>query len=57
MENIYTFKPQRNSPWKCKLFGHKQGLVFIPAYGEEPCWFHRLMQRLILGHRWTKEVS
>jgi len=38
------------SGWSCNI---TDGLVFRPSLTRKiPNWFHRLMQRLILGFRW-----
>ena len=39
------------SDWQCELVA---GTTFRPQKGQEPCAFHRLMQRLILGFKWRK---
>lgn len=47
-----------NSPWRCYLFGRGPGgFCYIPLKGQEPNAFWRLMQFLILGHRWVKEEN
>jgi hypothetical protein len=44
------------SDWSCHLFGYTEsGIKYIPKKGEEPNWFWRKMQYLILGHKWVKE--
>jgi hypothetical protein len=45
------------SPWICHLFGHPNGLSYIPEKGKEPNWFHRKMQTLILGHVWVNTLD
>lgn len=55
---MHIFKVPERSDWKCYLFGGKpdaQGLVYIPAKGNEPNWFWRKMQYLILGNLWVYE--
>jgi hypothetical protein len=39
-----------NGDWKL------EAVVGCPAFytNSPPCWFHRLMQRLFFGFRWTK---
>ena len=53
---IYTLSLPEPSEWKCYLFGSKssQGIVFVPRKGQEPNWFWRKMQFLILGNKWVK---
>ena len=53
------FKPPEYSEWKCHLFGYvkNSGITYTPKKGEEPNWFWRMTQHLILGHKWVKEVS
>ena len=56
IEYTNTFRQPVYSKWKCSLFGHdSMGICYYPVEGKEPCWFHRKMQELILGHRWTWE--
>ena len=43
---------QPKSDWSCDMFG--KSMVFSPAKGDVPCWFHRLMQRIWLGFKWQK---
>lgn len=54
-ETLVIHQPEP-SDWQCHLFGwpHGHGLSYRPIKGDEPNWFHRLMQRLILGHVWEK---
>lgn len=42
--------------WEVHLFGAKPncGISYKVLAGEEPCWFWRKMQYLILGNRWVK---
>ena len=42
------------SEWSCDLFGRSDGITYTPVRGGEPNWFHRLMQRLLLGFKWHK---
>ena len=46
-----------SSEWKCYLFGYvkNSGITYQPKTGEEPNWFWRMTQHLILGHKWVKE--
>tara|TARA_B110000503_G_C6794012_1_gene268391 strand:- start:22 stop:267 length:246 start_codon:yes stop_codon:yes gene_type:complete len=46
-----------SSEWKCHLFGYvkNSGITYTPKKGEEPNWFWRMTQHLILGHKWVKE--
>ncbi len=39
------------SDWECRLTGDT---LYTPRKGEEPNWFHRLMQRLAFGFVWRK---
>ncbi len=44
------------SKWQCFLFGSgKNGISLRPLEGQEPNWFHRKMQYLILGNEWVKD--
>ncbi len=45
------------SDWECELFGTGQSLVFIPSRGNEPNWFWRWTQRIILGNTWKKRAN
>lgn len=49
--NLYN---KVESNWKCYLFGSCNAIIWIPAEGEEPCWFWRKMQYLCFGHKWVK---
>ena len=43
------------SDWECQLFGMgPTGITFRPAKGNEPNWFWRWMQFIILGNHWVK---
>ena len=66
MENIGTTEAEYNlkykintspkrSSWQCALFG--QDIVLIPFEGNEPCWFHRKMQELCFGVKWTNNLG
>lgn len=51
-----TISIPKRSEWRCELFGGgPHGLVFTPVEGQEPNWFWRWMQYLILGNKWTKK--
>lgn len=42
--------------WKCQLFGGgDEGITWQPKIGQEPNWFWRWMQYLVLGNKWIKE--
>lgn len=38
----------------CYVLPH---VAFIPYKGDEPNWFHRLMQKLLLGVVWKKRTE
>lgn len=40
------------SEWRCFITNNT---CITPHKGKEPNWFHRLMQRLILGFRWERD--
>ncbi len=46
------------SEWKCYLFGNtpqdNQGIVWIPAKGQEPNWFVRWMMKVCFACTWEK---
>lgn len=44
--------PPKYSEWQCE---YVRGVVFRPIEGREPNSFHRYMQRLLLGWKWTKD--
>lgn len=53
-----TISEYEKSEWVCYMFGSSSGVnnfVWRPAKGEQPNWFWRKMQYLLLGHRWVKE--
>ena len=46
------------SNWECELFGFSQaGITFKPLKGQEPNWFWRLMQYLLVGNKWIRKDS
>ena len=48
----------KQSKWRCEMYGlGPTGVVLRPSEGNEPNWFWRLMQRLLLGHKWIKETE
>ena len=55
MDNV--FKLHECSEWTCHLFGANRGhgIIYRPLVGQEPNWFWRMTQHLILGHKWVKE--
>jgi len=59
--NIITTPKEKFSPWVCYLFGTygKKTQIILNCFiiGEEPNWFWRLMQFLLLGNKWIKEKS
>jgi hypothetical protein len=52
-----TYKTYEQSEWVCYMFGGGgyNGFIWRPAKGDQPNWFWRKMQYLLLGHRWVKE--
>ena len=46
-----TIRKIEHSEWKCLMFGSTD-FIFIPLKGDEPNWFWRWTQHLILGHKW-----
>jgi hypothetical protein len=51
---IFSFKTrERSSTWYCQV----AGCNYFPPKGDEPNWFRRLMQRLILGFKWRKQTE
>jgi len=56
IENTSIISGPKLSKWKCELFGMgERGLTFRPVEGQEPNWFWRKMQYLILGNVWIKD--
>jgi len=54
----FRFLNPEMSEWQCYLFGNKPGgfgIVWRPHKGEEPNWFWRKMQYLILGNLWARD--
>jgi hypothetical protein len=51
-EGTITFRKIEYSEWRCLMFA---STYFIPLKGDEPNWFWRWTQHLILGHKWIKE--
>lgn len=45
----------RSTKWRCE-WGGPMGIVFVPAAGREPNWFHRKMQELAFGVKWVKQT-
>lgn len=56
--DLKIFRRVAKSEWSCRLFD-KVGnvIVWTPDKGEEPNFFHRWMQRLCFGFKWTKEKA
>jgi len=53
--NGTAIKLPDQSDWKCYLFGgSNNGMIWTPNKGEEPNFFWRYMQYLIVGNRWVK---
>lgn len=53
----YKINSPQSSNWKCHMFGKSTsgtGLYYTPPVDGVPNWFHRKMQRLILGHVWER---
>lgn len=44
------------SEWKCRLFGI-DNCFFITSKGNEPNWFWRAMQYILIGNKWSKNES
>ena len=42
------------SEWKCRLYGIDD-FFFIPSKGNEPNWFWRTMQYILIGNKWSKD--
>ena len=57
MSEILIGNPKQ-SDWVCYMFGvtDTNGLRWRPALGGEPNWFWRMMQYLVFGNRWVREV-
>ena len=45
---------KNRSIWSCELFGMGKAIVVTPPLGDEPNWFWRKMQYLILGNKWVR---
>ena len=52
----YSLTIPEKSEWKCYMFGSQDGngFVYHPTKDNEPNWFWRKMQFLILGNKWVK---
>lgn len=47
----YTkFELPKQSDWQCKFMD----FTYVPNKGKEPNRFHRFMQRVLLGVKWSK---
>ena len=58
LEGLSVLKLPERSEWQCYLFGNtpnNQGMIWVPNKGQEPNWFWRKMQYLILGNLWVKK--
>lgn len=45
------------SGWECWMFGSSPesgGICWKPTKGNVPNWFHRWMQKLLIGNRWRR---
>ena len=53
--------PAEKSEWVCYLSGDPsrvEGSITVrPNKGNEPNWFHRKMQELMLGVKWVKSEN
>lgn len=47
-----TITVPKYSKWKCTIAG---SLTYYALEGQEPNWFNRLMQSVILGFNWKKD--
>lgn len=45
-----TYKPPEWSDWRCKFMD----FTYIPEKGKEPNRFHRFMQEILLGVKWSR---
>ena len=57
-EIIRIANQPEHSEWSCYLFGGPNmagSVIFRPANGLEPNWFHRWMQSLCFGVKWVKK--
>ena len=52
-----SIKIPEQSDWECEIIGGPMGLTFIPTKGNEPNWFHRMMQELCFGFKWRQRVK
>jgi hypothetical protein len=54
-----TYKTYEQSEWVCYMFGSwgVNSLCWRPAKGDQPNWFWRKMQYLLVGNRWVKECE
>jgi hypothetical protein len=43
------------SEWKCDAFGLDDGVRIYVSEGKQPCWFHRKMQQIFFGNKWSKQ--
>lgn len=52
-DTFYFLNQPELSEWQCELVPHG-GATFHPCKGQVPNWFHRKMQELCFGVKWTK---
>jgi len=49
--------PEMSKEWHCELFGTGEGgMILTPRKDNQPNWFWRKMQYLILGNKWIKKI-
>lgn len=54
----FTFRGPRLNGWRMYLHGYGTNYATVFSLmdsAKPPCWFHRVMVRLILGIVWVKE--
>jgi hypothetical protein len=57
-EGIYSFRMPKPNGWTVYLYGKGTSCstqISLMDDTKPPCWFHRLMQKWILGFIWVKK--
>ena len=50
----YVLRSATDTEWRCQLFGTGDAMTLHRSEGDQPNWFWRKMQYLILGNKWIK---
>jgi len=46
--------PSASGVWTCDMFGMDSQVTLQVDDGKQPNWFHRTMQKMLVGNDWKK---